>query len=97
MYVTFDPQGTQAPGDSGVTIRVATYVTSTSCREDEIPAPPAPHTLKTSLLNETTAVHATTRSKWRLISCKMLSNVIGSYVQFRKVTKVTLTQARASP
>ena len=78
VSVTFDPQGTQAPGDSGVTIRVATYVTSTSCREDEIPAPPTPHTLKTSLPNETTAVHATTRSKWRLISCKMLSNVIGS-------------------
>jgi len=77
MYVTFDPQGTQAPGDSGVTIRVATYVTITNCRKDEIPSPPAPHTLKTSLPNETTAVRATTRSKWRLISCKMLSNVIG--------------------
>merc|ERR1712078_518565 len=44
MYVTFDPQGTQAPGDSGVTIRVATYVTSTNCRDVEIPSPPAPHT-----------------------------------------------------
>jgi len=59
MSVTFDPQSIQATGDSVVTIPVATYVTITACRKDEIRAPPMPHTLKTSLQNEANAVRAT--------------------------------------
>lgn len=59
MLANFEPQSTQAPGDSRIAIRVATYDTITACRKDGIPAPPTPHTLKTSLPNETTAVLVT--------------------------------------